>query len=125
MTFDWAEYLTLAEALYANRKTFSNEEACSRSAISRALLCRLYDRFTKAKTDGIVLTNREQHKSVRRHFANGTDQDRQSIGSWLDRLQDNRLQADYTDEITGNIDSMTQVSLQGAKKVIETIKRLT
>ena len=125
MTFDWAEYLTLAEALYANRKTFSNEEACSRSAISRAYYAAYMIASGKAKQEGAIVSGRGQHKDVRVHFANRDDEDHRRVGSWLQRLQDNREEADYKDEITGNFDSMTQVSLQEAKKVIETIKRLT
>jgi uncharacterized protein (UPF0332 family) len=36
MTFDWREYLTLAENLYTNSHNFPNQEACFRVAISRA-----------------------------------------------------------------------------------------
>jgi uncharacterized protein (UPF0332 family) len=36
MTFDWREYLTLAENLCTNSHTFPNQEACFRVAISRA-----------------------------------------------------------------------------------------
>jgi len=125
MTFDWVEYLILAEALYVNRKTFTNEEACSRSAMSRAYYAAYLIASGKARQEGALIADRDQHKAVRAYFANGNDKDRQRIGSWLQRLQDNRVQADYTDEIAGNIDSLTQVSLQEAKKVIETIKQLT
>ena len=36
MSFAWAAYLTLAEALFRERVTFADKEACCRAAISRA-----------------------------------------------------------------------------------------
>jgi hypothetical protein len=36
MSFAWADYVVLAEALLQARTTFAPEEACCRAAISRA-----------------------------------------------------------------------------------------
>ena len=36
MSFDWREYLVLAEALLQARTSLAQEEACCRAAVSRA-----------------------------------------------------------------------------------------
>ena len=70
MTFDWREYLTLAENLYTNSHYFPNQEACFRVAISRAYYAafctarnyaKKYDRLILRKTG-------EDHRIVKDHY---------------------------------------------------------
>jgi len=66
MSFAWAEYLSLAEALFRERATFADEEACCRAAISRAY----YAAFCAARhhardNEGLTLSNTAQdHQTV-------------------------------------------------------------
>jgi hypothetical protein len=67
MTFDWYQYLALAEYLYDNCDTFPNREACLRAAISKAY----YAAFCSARNyardfDRLVLDETaKDHGSVR------------------------------------------------------------
>jgi len=123
MTFNWVDYLNLAEILIRERAKLGYEEACQRSAISRAYYATFMSATQKAKAEGWVTPGREQHRAIRNHFTKTTDKDRQRIGTWLQRLADNRESADYRD-VAGDIQKVAELSLLEARKVIDTLGRL-
>ncbi len=65
MTFNWIDYLNLAEMLHRERATLGNEEACQRSAISRAYYAAYRIAANRAMVEGLTTSGREQHKEVR------------------------------------------------------------
>jgi uncharacterized protein (UPF0332 family) len=101
MTFDWYQYLVLAECLYDNRDTFPDREACLRAVISKAY----YAAFCSARNyardlDRLDLDESAQdHGSVKKHFIRAPDPKNRQVGNFLDRLRDLRNQADYSDTI--------------------------
>lgn len=103
MSFDWADFLTFADALVRDPKSPGPEEASLRSAISRAY----YAAFHVARNFGwdrreFTLTGTgHDHWLVMNYFRSSPDRTRRKIGVDLDRLYDNRTSADYDDVLTG------------------------
>src|SRR4051794_32933829 len=101
MSFNWLEFLNLAEELAGNSNGSSSQEAKLRSAISRAY----YAAFITARnylrdTEGIRLPfNKDVHIFVQNQFKYNSDKNRQKIGQWLGILRVTRNQADYDDVI--------------------------
>ncbi|NOX63716.1 MAG: hypothetical protein GXP42_17465 [Chloroflexi bacterium] len=97
MSFDWTNYIRLAEALEREAGLFSDEEACLRSAISRAY----YGAFGLARDvavsqDGLILSRSpKDHVRVIAHFRRSSQKTRRRIGLDLDRLRRVRNRADY------------------------------
>lgn len=125
MSFDWADYLELADVIVQQRSALGTEEACLRAAISRAY----YSAFITARNfvdvkREVILTRRGQdHHLVIDHFKNSADRNRRQIGSWLDRLAINRRKADYENVILGPL-PMAMSSVQQARNVLSAIVAL-
>lgn len=127
MTFDWSEYLELAQELAGDGAGSSNEEAKLRSSVSRAY----YAAFCKARNH---LRDVDEHKKilseippkvnvhryVRNQFKNSTDESHKKIGGDLDRLRLFRNAADYDDFVSG-LESATATSLKLTRSVISTL----
>lgn len=115
MSFDWKDYVCLAEELL-NR----DEESCLRSAISRAY----YGTFCVAR-------NRKGYQSYKggdvhlkvinayKFSANGNDRD---IGRLLDKLRRSRNEADYNENKRIN-KNISQRMIFAAKQIL-TIMRI-
>jgi hypothetical protein len=125
MSFDWANYLLLANELFRSKDKLPSEEACMRAAISRSYYsahctarnhARDREGFTPSRTG-------EDHINVIRHFLGAGDHKRKKIGAELDRLRIDRGKADYHDNVS-SLNSLTTVSLSRAKQVLDTIRRL-
>lgn len=127
MNFDWREYEKAAQWIYDNA-TVSNcsEEACYRTAISRAYYAAFHgvmdyaverENFPKKKGG-------DDHTGLLRHFKKYGTGPRRIIYIALDRLHDNRLQADYDNELTGDPRKTSESSLIEAKKVFDALARL-
>ena len=92
MSFDWIEYLNLADVLIHNKTRFTNDEACFRAAISRAY----YSAFCSARNRArdveglIVINSAADHGLVKDHYLKSPNRQRRKIGTWLDRLRLNR-----------------------------------
>ena len=123
MTFDWVEYLNLAETLQRERTTLGNVEACQRSAISRAYYAAYMTAANKAKAEGLITSGREQHKKVRLHYTNAPDMQRKRIGTWLQRLKDNREKSDYENTVS-EVGKLTELSLDEANKVVNILNKI-
>jgi len=126
MSFNWAEFLTLAEALLRNPNSPGPEEAALRSAISRAY----YAAFCSARNlardkNGLVLPRGpEVHGVIRDHFETSPDRVRRKIGTDLNRLRDYRNRADYDDVLPGRPISLAQSSVAVARNVLNALNSL-
>jgi len=126
MSFAWAEYLALAEALFRERATFANEEACCRAAISRAY----YAAFCAARNyardnEGLALRNTARdHQIVFGHYDQGPSAQHRAIGWDLGQLRQRRNQADYDDSNIHRADALAQNALQQARQVFTALRIL-
>jgi len=125
MSFDWSEYLNLAQELAGQATMPATQEAKLRSAISRAY----YAAFCKArnhlrdKERLAIPSGGKAHLYVRDQFKNSLDSSRKRIGHNLDRLRIDRNKVDYDDSVTG-LFSMTNADLRLAKRVISVLGSL-
>jgi hypothetical protein len=127
VSFDWAEYLSLAENL--GGVTISGPpfgaEAQHRSCVSRAY----YAAFILARNrlrdvDRIrIPRSGNVHVFVATAYRSHTDPRRIRIGSELRRLKDDRNQCDYDDTLV-NPSKLATVSLARARRIIADIARL-
>ena len=126
MTFDWSNYLHLAEELVRNKPPLlPSEEACMRTAISRSYYSAFCTARNHARDQESFRPSRagEDHGRVIRHFRGAPDHKRRKIGTDLDRLRIDRGRADYDDNVP-RLDRLTQMSLSQAKEVLRKIKQL-
>ncbi|HAZ46829.1 MAG TPA: hypothetical protein DDW76_30770 [Cyanobacteria bacterium UBA11369] len=120
MTFNWSEYLNLAQEL-AQQTT---DEAKLRSAISRAY----YAAFIKSRNflqerEGLTIPTENTHKYVINQFKNSSDPVRIKIGRRLLRLRGFRNQADYDNTFPLLVEK-TQESLTLARRIISSLDNL-
>lgn len=126
MSFNWAEYLDLAQQLTDTSAVVSvGTEAKSRAAISRAY----YAAFCKSRNhirdiDGkSVPKSADAHRFVKIQFKSSKDTVRQSIGNNLDRLRIERNKADY-DDVVPSMPSTTKFALALAQDVVSNLGKL-
>lgn len=152
MSFDWSDYLVVAQELahqvsapstYPNtikarllyiitqafhkKPDYVLDEAKLRCAISRAY----YGAFRKARNhlrdkDGLpinVLTQGNTHQNVINQFSNSSDIDRQIIGQFLRDLRAARNKADYDDSVP-NLSGLTTTVLLEAEQVMDLLKTI-
>lgn len=126
MTFNWVEYLNLADTIVRERARFSNDEACYRAAISRAYYATFCTARNRARDrEGLAVTNTgADHNLVKNHFQRAPDKSRQKIGLWLDRLRGNRNDADYLDRNLSNAASLCASSLAQARNALNELTTL-
>jgi uncharacterized protein (UPF0332 family) len=125
MSFNWSEYLTLAQQLAGKAHISASQESRLRSAISRAY----YAAFIQARNylqeqDGMTIPLLESHKFVINQFKNSSDPVRQLIGNNLKRLRDNRNKADYHNTFA-LLPLVTRQTLRLAAKVIADLQSLS
>lgn len=125
MTFDWSEYLELAQELAGERASLASEEAKLRSSVSRAY----YAAFCKARNhlrdiEGQPIPKGgKAHAYVRDQFKDSTDRSRKKIGNNLDRLRLRRNKADYDDFVSG-LSQFAIASLKSTQDVISALNTL-
>lgn len=126
MSFDWSEYLTLAQELTANSATSPIHEANLRSAISRAY----YAAIHKAQDHLIYKDNSpipypvNIHFYVINEFESSNDIIRKKIGGLLHHLRSIRNIADYQDSFFGNLQGRTKGVLTEAEEAIRLLDTL-
>jgi uncharacterized protein (UPF0332 family) len=92
MSFDWSNYLSLAQMLVNQPNEAGMEEAALRSAMSRAY----YAAFCAARNflhdrgEWLPTESRLDHGLVKDRFITSNNRDRQQIGFWLERLYQKR-----------------------------------
>ena len=125
MSFDWLEYLNVAQELAGQPDRASNEEAKLRSSISRAY----YAAFIKARNflrdnEGMVISNQPRvHEYVPRQFEQSRDKKRQQIGYKLRDMRHIRNQADY-DDVVLHLPELSKKTLKLARQVILRLESL-
>jgi uncharacterized protein (UPF0332 family) len=125
MKFDWREYLDLADNLHHNCSTFSSEEACLRTAISRGY----YAAFCTARNcardyDGLSISSSSAiHGDLRKFYKNSSDRKRQQVGNLLHRLRNYRNMADY-DDTMGTLEPSSQTALEYTRKIVNLLQAI-
>lgn len=97
MSFDWTDFLALAEALESAPDLPGPPEAALRSAVSRAYYAAFHCAMNVASEEGFDPSGSgSDHRNVPLHFRrHKTNDTRCKIALELDRLRDNRRKADY------------------------------
>lgn len=125
MTFDWSEYLKLAQELAGDGAGLPNEESKLRSSVSRAY----YAAFCKARNhlrdiDGYQISQHVNvHKHVRDQFKDCSNKSRKKIGTDLDRLRKRRNKADY-DDFVNKLPQLAITSLKLSHNIISALNTL-
>lgn len=124
MSFDWSDYLELANELAPRPINVATQEAKLRCAISRAY----YANYCKARNHlrdrgGQVIPAHEAHRYVIDALLNSTERSRKDLGKDLNRLRIDRIKADYHDEFNG-LAAQTEVVLMLTEKVISKLNGL-
>lgn len=126
MSFDWSEYLTLAQELTSKSITSPIQEAHLRAAISRAY----YAAFCKARNylsykDGYSTPKGiNVHWDVVNKFETSSDMTRRKVGVLLRHLRGIRNIVDYQDTFTGNHLGRTQGALIQANQIISLLRTI-
>jgi hypothetical protein len=93
MSFDWTEFLALAEALQFAPDSWGSPEATLRSAASRAYYAAFHCALNFARSDGFVPSySGDDHKKIQAYFRNyePPDPTRKKIALDLHRLLNHR-----------------------------------
>ncbi len=126
MSFNWSEYLILAQELTSQSTASSIQEAHLRSAISRAY----YASFCEARN---LLSNKDGyqtpfgvnvHLDVADKFEKSIDVTRQNVGSLLHHMRSIRNIVDYRDIFFGDHLGRTKAILTEAEEVIRLLGTL-
>lgn len=125
MSFDWSEYLKIANKLVQAKSTFYASEGCQRTAISRAYYAAYCKARNLARDRGWVTLTKsaKDHSIVKNHFQNSRQRNKSRIGVILDRLRDDRNDADYED-VLNNPNAIASVSIMRAKKIFRLLSSL-
>jgi uncharacterized protein (UPF0332 family) len=121
MSFEWSEFLSLAEALAALE---TNREASFRTAISRAY----YAAFGMARQGlrSVRLATRQsaaEHGEVAAFYAARYGETGEQVASALGRLRNRRNAADYDDDFAG-IENICSLSIEDAQEVLTLLAAL-
>ena len=127
MSFDWAEYLSLAEELCAFPVTGPpvGVEAQQRAGVSRAY----YAAFIMARNhlrdiDGIrAPRSANAHRFVADQYAYHSDPIRSLIGRELMRLRSARNRCDY-DDVIPNLPGLVGLAFASASQIVADLGRL-
>ena len=125
MSFNWGDYLSLANALLTKPNTPGPEEAAYRSAVSRAYYAAFCSarNFARDEEKFSVPQTAKAHQLVMTYFHSNQDPLRRKIGRNLRRLRDYRNRADYDDSLA-RPDAIAQASVALANQILEDLKIL-
>ena len=125
MSFDWIDFLSLAESLYDNPQSPGPEEASWRSSASRAYYAafQMVLHFAKAQTGYEEREYGTDHTLLPRHLQASDHKPHVDIGIKLDRLRLNRRQADYDDVLKQHPRKLAEGSVLAAKYIVELMER--
>jgi uncharacterized protein (UPF0332 family) len=127
MAYNWKEFLTFAENIYAAPDVPGPREAALRSAVSRAYYAAFRAALELGLRSGFNPTQTgDDHRNIRDYFRNSTPKDtkKQDISTQLDRLHDLRRKADYENNLRQKPESMVYFAISMAKKVFADIDEL-
>ena len=125
MSFDWREYLVLAEALVQTRTTLAPEKACCRAAVSRAYYAVYGVARTQARDhEGVHLpATGAAHQQVSLHYRAGPSPRHREIGESLRQLRRARNRADYADQLARPV-ATAQWAVRQARQVLVQLQAL-
>ena len=126
MSFDWADFLTLADALVRDPNSPGPEEASLCTAISRAYYAafRVARNFGRDRGEFTPTETGRDHWLVMNYFRSSPDRIRRKIGLNLDRLYDNRTSADYDDTLAGRPIALARSSVAVARNMLNALNSL-
>jgi uncharacterized protein (UPF0332 family) len=124
MSFDWNEYLKLAQQLEAQVRDPIRDEALLRSSLSRAY----YAVYHRARD---VLRHKDRkpktcwstHRCVIDEYKKSSDPRRKRIGVDLRQLRDDRNEADY-DDVVASLGRLAKANLLIAAQTINEIDKI-
>jgi uncharacterized protein (UPF0332 family) len=117
-SFDWQDYLTLADEL-GSRK----EESCLRTAISRAYYCVYHLAYQRVLDSNLPIGGSSLHQQVWKQFILSSDRGYCKLGNRGQLLRDKRKQADYDSDFAKiGLDLPTILNM--AKKFAEDLAKL-
>ena len=127
MSFDWAEYLSIAQSLCGEVVSgpLAGAEANQRAGVSRAY----YAAFVLARNrlrdvDGAsVPMSGYAHQFVAQQYSTDADPRRRQIGIDLGRLRQDRNKCDYDDTVPG-LPTLVRRSLARATQIVIDLGRL-
>ncbi len=125
MSFDWTDYLFLAQELTKGSTSSPKHEAMLRSAISRAYYAAFCNsrNFLKNHRKEIIPSTAVAHKIVKDIFGGSTDKIELEIEADLDRLRIDRNKADYDDDVPGLV-SISEYALKLCQNIFLNIRTL-
>lgn len=124
MSFDWSEYLRLAQELLGQNVYPAGQEARQRAAASRAYFAAFCEARNRLLAEGHHLPKGyDVHKAVREQFRASSDKMRKKISQDLHRLRTDRNKADYDDHVQG-LAAMAIADVQLSQAVIQKIAAL-
>jgi hypothetical protein len=125
MSFDWSNYLVLAEHIMNRSDWFPDKEACYRSVVSRAyygVYC-LVRNFAREVDKFEAYGN--AHKELQDHLIKHPHKARKRLGNQLRRLHENRLKADYYDNLDEPAINKAQKAITQARNIKNDLDKLT
>ena len=127
MSFNWTEYLSVAEGLCGVVVTgpLASTEAHLRAGVSRAYNAGFVSARNRLRdVDGVAIPyNVNPHRFVADQFKNDNDLRRIQIGIELDRLRVARNRCDYND-VVGQLPLLTRRSLTRAAQILAGLAHL-
>jgi hypothetical protein len=123
MSFDWSNFLPLAEELTAVDRD-ANREACLRTAISRAYYAAFGMARRSART--IRLTTRQsaaEHGEIAAFYTKRYGKTGEKIAIALGRLRNRRNAADYDDDFA-DVEDICLLSIEDARDLLQLLATL-
>ena len=127
MSYNWAEFLQLAEALQSDPSSPGPSEAALRSAASRAYYAAFHCAVNFARKEGFEPDySGRDHGKIQSHFRTyGTpNQIRKKISLELNRLYNHRRKADYIETLRRQPNSLASQAIGMAKSVFRNLSSL-
>lgn len=127
MSFDWADYLVLANGLTTDPGIPGPCEAALRSAASRAYYAAFQCALDFASREGFQASETGQdHKMIQDHFRDSTrlDKTRGHVATELGRLLKHRTQADYEAILDRKPSSLAKQAVKMAFSVLRDLDSL-
>jgi uncharacterized protein (UPF0332 family) len=128
MSYDWTEFLELAELLGSSPDLPGPREAALRSAASRAYYAAFHKALEHAIGEGFSPAyTGDDHKRVQAHFRRYTPPSkvRRKIAQELDRLLAERHKADYRNEIGKRPQSLASHAIGMARPILQNLRSLS
>ncbi len=127
MSFDWTDYLTIADKLIALQTQGNEKEACHRVAISRAYYAAFHKAMEAALDFGLLSacpSGPDAHMFVFRAYAHGKTRNHEIIADDLDTLRKARNKADY-ETAWSNAATQSNAELRKARRILQNLNNLS